>query len=121
MVNECRFVKPNGLKCGAVALRGSPFCYFHARNRYATRRTRSGELAFNLPSLSNPVALQDALNTIFVALGAGTISSRRAGSLLYALQLAQKNLESMPQVMPEPNPTVASPVPAGSTRRTRTI
>ncbi len=57
MYKECRFVKPNGLKCGSPALRGSPFCYFHARNRvYVPRRLNTGEKVFAVPPLVTPTA-----------------------------------------------------------------
>jgi hypothetical protein len=109
MIIECRFIKPNGLKCGSPALRGSPFCYFHARSRSVTRRTRSGENAILLPPLTSLAAIHEALNAVFLALGSGAINSKRAGSLLYALQIAQKNIESLPPPPKRPAQPTHSP------------
>lgn len=103
MFKECRFVKPNGLKCGSPALRGSPFCYFHARTRvYVPRRTGTGEKVFEVPPLVTTAGIHQALDAIFQALACGNIDSKRAGSLLYALQIAQKNLETTPSLAQNP-------------------
>jgi len=99
MCKECRFVRPNGLKCGSPAMRGSPFCYFHARNRAtAPRRLRTGEKVLALPPLVTPAGIHEALGAIFQALACGNIDSRRAGKLLYTIQIAQKNLENTPSL-----------------------
>lgn len=112
MYNECRFVKPNGLKCGSPALRGSPFCYFHARNRvYVPRRLHTGEKVFEVPPLVTTAGIHEALNAIFQALACGNIDSKRAGSLLYALQIAQKNLETTPSLAQSPIQSGRPPVP----------
>jgi hypothetical protein len=103
MYKECRFVKPNGLKCGSPALRGSPFCYFHARNRvYVPRRLHTGEKVFEVPPVATPAGIHQALGAIIQALACGEIDSKRGGKLLYALQLAQKNLEITPSLAQNP-------------------
>jgi hypothetical protein len=105
MYKECRFVKPNGLKCGSPALRGSPFCYFHARNRvYVPRRLHTGEKVFKLPPIVTTAGIHQALSAIIQALACGEIDPERGGKLLYALQLAQKNLESTPLLAQNPAP-----------------
>ncbi len=103
MYKECRFVKPNGLKCGSPALRGSPFCYFHARNRvYVPRCLKTGEKVFEVPPLVTPAGIHQALSAIIQALACGNIDPKRAGKLLYALQIAQKNLDMTPSLAPDP-------------------
>lgn len=105
MYKECRFVKPNGLKCGSPALRGSPFCYFHARNRvYVPRRLHTGEKVFGLPPIVTTAGIHQALGAIIQALACGEIDPERGGKLLYALQLAQKNLETTPLLAQNPAP-----------------
>ena len=98
MFKECRFIKANGLKCGSPALRGSPFCYFHARTRVVVprRRRRPNEEPVNLPALSDPSGVLAVLNQVLQQVASNNMSPRRAGSLLYALQLAQKNFETVP-------------------------
>ncbi len=54
--------------------------------------------------LSRPAGIHQALDSIFQALACGEIDSKRAGSLLYALQIAQKNLETTPSLAQNPTP-----------------
>jgi len=112
MYKECRFVKPNGLKCGSPALRGSPFCYFHARNRvYVPRRLQTGEKIFELPPIVTTAGIHQALSAIIQALACGEIDPERGGKLLYALQLAQKNLDTNPSLAQNPIQPGHPPVP----------
>ena len=48
--------------------------------------------------------IHQALGAIIQALACGEIDSKRGGKLLYALQLAQKNLETMPSLAQNPAP-----------------
>lgn len=97
MYKECRFIKANGLKCQSPALRGWPFCYFHARTRVVVpRRKRFAEKPFELTPPENADAFQAALCEILDAIASSRITPKRAGTLLYGLQLAQKTLEDGP-------------------------
>jgi len=116
MFMECRFVKANGLKCQSPAMRGSSFCYFHARTRAITSRCRRrNEDALTLPELNGRSGLLDMINGIVQAIAANAISPERARSLLYALQLAQKSLHDFPfldripdECGPDPEATAAA-------------
>ena len=99
VVRECRFIKTNGLKCQSPAMRGSQFCYFHGRTRICAARPRSNEKALKLPPLVDSASISVALNEIMQALASGTIDTKRAGNLLYALQMAQQNLPSIPMAL----------------------
>ncbi len=91
-VAECRFIKPNGLKCQAVAMRGSLFCYHQARIRVSPRRPRRNkEAVLNLPALGSDSAVLPFLDEVLQALASNRISSKRASSLLYALQIARNH------------------------------
>ena len=98
MFTECRFIKGNGLKCQSPALRGSPFCYFHARTRVVEPRRRRSpkDEPVDLPMLSDPSGILDMINKILQGVASNTMSPRRAGSLLYALQMARQNFEETP-------------------------
>ena len=97
MFKECRHIKANGLKCQSPAMRGSPFCYFHARVRvYVPARKPSTGQTFELPPLKNSADIHAALHAIMNALANSRIKPSAAGKLLYGLQLAQKSLESRP-------------------------
>jgi len=92
-VSECRFIKSNGLKCQSVAMRGSPFCYHHARFRVSPRRKRrNNEAVLELPSLDSPSAVLPFIDQVIQAIASNSISPRRASSLLYSLQIARDRL-----------------------------
>ncbi|HEY0307871.1 MAG TPA: hypothetical protein VGB94_06910, partial [Acidobacteriaceae bacterium] len=105
MAKECRHIKTNGCKCEAAALRGQPFCYFHALSRTREQRLASqpalpppeatlAPIALELPLLEDANAVQVAVSLVVSALAGNRIEPRRAGVLIYALQLASTNLRS---------------------------
>ena len=104
MYQECRFIKSNGLKCQSPAMRGSQFCYFHGRTRVYVPRSRSSCKSLQLPPLQNQASIHAALDEIFQALASGDIDSKRAGNLLYALQMAQQTVYAAPASTPAPQP-----------------
>lgn len=102
MYQECRHIKTSGKKCGAAALRGKPYCYFHARYRSRYGRNSGAKSlstssplspipALDLPLLEDRSAVQLALTDVVQALASGELDPRRAGLLLYALQIASAN------------------------------
>ena len=102
MYQECRFIKSNGLKCQSPAMRGSQFCYFHGRTRIYVPRPRSREKALELPPLQNQASIHAALNQVLQAIASGDLDSKRAGNLLYALQMAQQTVYAAPSSPPVP-------------------
>jgi hypothetical protein len=91
-VAECHFIMPNGLKCQVIAMRGMPVCYHHARTRVSPRRPRRNhEAVLNLPSLDDHAAFLPFLGEVLNAIASNTISTQRATTLLYALQIARTN------------------------------
>jgi hypothetical protein len=85
MPNECRHVMPSGLHCRSMAMRGSSFCYYHARPQ---RPTHPKEARIELPDLLDSNGITTFVSRIVKALAAGHISTRRASVLLYGLQVA---------------------------------
>ena len=109
IAKECRHIKANGLKCHSLALRGFPFCYFHSRSRYpAPARKPSVDQPLELPRLESYVDVGSALNAILQALASSRISTKRAGLLLYNLQLASQSALD-PQYPSAPAPHLPSP------------
>ena len=102
MYKECRFIKTNGLKCQSPAMRGSCFCYFHGRKHIHVARSNSKDQALELPPLQNEASIHAALNEVLQALASGNVDTKRAGNLLYALQMAQQTVHSVPFVPPAP-------------------
>ena|SRR5579862_5633914 len=86
---ECRHIKTNGLKCKSPAMRGSAYCYFHARRFQPYRRgAHSVETRIEVPELLEGKGLAHAISQVLQALGNSRISPRRAAVLLYGLQMA---------------------------------
>jgi len=89
-----------------MALRGQPFCYFHDRMQSRERRLQNqpalvladtalpAPIAIEIPMLEDADAVQVALSLVACAIASNQIDHRRAGVLLYALQLASGNLRS---------------------------
>jgi hypothetical protein len=99
MYQECRHITTRGAKCQSPALRDMPYCYFHARlHRLSSSQTRSQsqtgsqEEPLELPPLEDRCAIQIALNQTLSALASSQLDPKRAGLLLYGLQIASRNV-----------------------------
>ena len=100
MVPECRHIKTSGGKCGSPALRGKPYCYFHSRLKQRAARPASPYLAIELPAaLEDRGAIQLALSEIVTAVADHRIDTKRAGILLYALQIASSNAKHQDEIV----------------------
>jgi hypothetical protein len=111
MHQECRHIKTNGEKCRAAALHKSHWCFFHDRSRRKPRRRQTqtqtldaGAITVNpgpepgqernpipMPLIEDRSSVQLALSRILESLAAGELDPRRAGLLLYGLQIASQN------------------------------
>jgi len=100
MYSECRHIKSNGCKCQPPALRGAAYCYFHRRLHRMQHARKAGpvaaepnsDAALDLPVIEDGAAIQLALTQILQDLGAKRLDPRRAGQLLYGLQIASQIL-----------------------------
>ncbi len=91
MYNECRHIMPSGIRCHAPALRETHFCYFHTNlHRVTAPKTKFDDWSLKLPVLEDRRAIQMALTQVLGELAAGRLDPRRAGLLLYGLQIATK-------------------------------
>jgi hypothetical protein len=97
MVNECRHVMPSGLHCQSLAMRGSSFCYFHARPQ---RPARPREARIEMPDRLDDKGTQALLNRTIQGLAAGHISARRAAVLLYGIQMSSGQAPQIPILEP---------------------
>jgi hypothetical protein len=90
MFQECRHIMPSGARCHAPALRGKPYCYFHARlHNLPGHAAKSSEKAkVEIEILEDASAVQLAVSRVLSGLSSGRIESRTAGILLYGLQIA---------------------------------
>ena len=97
MVNECRHVMPSGLHCQSPAMRGSSFCYFHARPQ---RPARPREVRIAIPDRLDSKGTQAIIHRTLQALAAGHISARRAAVLLYGIQMSSGQAPQNPILEP---------------------
>lgn len=91
MIQTCHHVMPSGLRCQSPAMRGYAFCYHHARRLTPTRREKTQEAPIAMPARLDRQGISDTLNAIMQGLASGRLSPRRAGILLYGLQMAIAN------------------------------
>jgi hypothetical protein len=85
-------------KCGSPALRKHRYCYFHQpgharRARIVAERGR--QRWFDSVKLENPKAVQKALSQVIRRIMTGQIEHKRAGDLLFRLQIAAKSFAIM--------------------------
>jgi hypothetical protein len=92
---RCRYVHADGGRCGSRALRRQNFCYYHTANRPPVQNPRRRKQERNEFTLSDPTdrtALQISLGEVLRLIAANKIDPRRAGLLLYGLQIACGNI-----------------------------
>jgi hypothetical protein len=88
----------DGRRCGSPALRDQNFCFYHAVHRthmtpaMRRRQLKSGFELTCLDGLDNPSAIQLALCQVLHRLAENSIEPKRAGLLIYGLQVAGTNL-----------------------------
>lgn len=99
MFQECRHIKASGTKCEAPALKGEQFCYFHSRSRTHARRHVDYYQAIDIPLLEDRSAIQHALTEVARAISYGNIDTKRAGLLLYSLQIASQNARNHNEII----------------------
>jgi hypothetical protein len=96
---QCRHIFTDGRRCGSPAIRGpegaDSFCYFHLNSRRPiqhahTRKRRQSR--FNLPNPEDRSAIQQSIGEVLRRIASNEIDPRRAGLLLYGLQIASLNL-----------------------------
>ena len=108
---ECQHVRPSGRKCEAIAIRGHRFCYFHLQSRRNLFAVTPAEAVANgatapvptastltLPMLEDRTAVQMVLTEVLRALAANQIDTKRAGLLLYGLQIASRNCRKTDEI-----------------------
>ncbi len=84
---RCERVREDGTVCGSPQMRGYRYCYAHER----MLQTRSQKLELPAPEDAN--GIQMAIMRVQKALIDDEISEKKAGLLLYSLQMASSNLK----------------------------
>ena len=90
---QCRHIFTDGHRCGSICLRGEPFCYYHHTTRKpAPRQSLGKKSSFDLPLPEDRSAIQASIGIILQKIASNDLDPRRAGLLLYGLQIASLNL-----------------------------
>jgi hypothetical protein len=95
---QCRHIFTDGRRCGSPCLRHEDFCYHHHTTRKPIanltqrRETHNRAAAFDLPEPEDRSAIQLSIGEVLRRVASNNIDPRRAGLLLYGLQIASLNL-----------------------------
>jgi hypothetical protein len=84
---------PSGLRCQSPAMRGTAFCYHHARRVVPARKAGAPEIRIELPLRLDRDGITTAIHQVVNALGSSSITPRRASILLLGLQMASASPE----------------------------
>ena len=111
---------PSGLRCQSPAMRGTAFCYFHARRasppKNSPAKSSPAETRIELPATLDRKGIAQALRQVMNALANNQISARRASILFYGLQMAIDHPDA-----PGPAPAQMQPSPVDLARLSSTI
>ncbi len=87
---------PTGQRCGSPALKGEYYC-FHHHIKHAKRANRvlidPEVTCMELPPIEDRASIFYALSAVVHRLAENTIDTRRAGQMIYGLQVAMRALE----------------------------
>jgi hypothetical protein len=92
---QCRHIFTDGHRCGSPCLRHEEFCYYHHTTRRPIenpRERRNRQAQFDLPLPEDRAAIQLSIGEVLRRIANNEIDSKRAGLLLYGLQIASLNL-----------------------------
>ncbi len=102
---QCRHVFTDGRRCGSPCLRHEDFCFYHlglhAQKPTVTTDLSQGEhraspFTLPVPDFNDRGALQLAIGEVLNRLASNQLDPRRAGLILYGLQIASLNLPRVP-------------------------
>jgi hypothetical protein len=92
---QCRHIFTDGRRCASPCLRQEEFCYYHHTTRKPIanpKQRRSRRATFHLPLPEDRSAIQSSIGEVLQRIASNDIDPRRAGLLLYGLQIASLNL-----------------------------
>jgi len=105
-IRRCQHIKTNGTQCGSPALRNQEFCHYHreARPERVEVCGENGQTCGQVlvPVFEDASSIQAMVRQVAILLLQGKIDSKKAGQVLYALQIASANLKHMEAEKPRP-------------------
>ena len=98
--NECRHIMPSGAKCHSPALCDKAYCYYHNK-LHDLSNALTGEIKqVPMPPIEDDSSIKLALTQILGALNSPHMDTRRAGLMLYGLQIAAQITRRSPDATP---------------------
>ena len=105
-IRRCWHIKTNGTQCGSPALRNGTFCYNHRESRPQRVKVRGeggkGSTPVLVPVFEDASSIQMMVRQVAILVLEGKIDNKRAGLVLYSLQIASSNLKRMEEEKPRP-------------------
>jgi hypothetical protein len=117
-IRRCQHIKTNGTQCGSPALRGGKFCYHHqeCRAERVTVKGADGKASEILvPVFEDAHSIQTMVRQVVMLMLEDKIDDKKAGRVLYALQIAASNLKHMEAEKPRPVQVVVDPAKVAET------
>jgi hypothetical protein len=114
---QCRHIFTDGHRCGSPCLRQEQLCYYHHTTRRPIENPgerRARQSTFELPLPEDRSAIQRAIGEVLQRIAANEIDPKRAGLLLYGLQIASLNLPKTPEIKFEPVEEIVTDTPYGT-------
>jgi hypothetical protein len=92
---QCRHVFTDGHRCGSPCLKQEEFCYYHHTTRRPARDTGGygpEQAEFDISIPEDRSAIQSTIGEVLRRIARNEIDPKRAGLLLYGLQIASLNI-----------------------------
>jgi hypothetical protein len=118
-IRRCQHIKVNGTQCGSPARRDEKYCHYHRENQPERvqvadeKGQASGEVL--MPVLEDAQSIQSVVRQVAMLILGGKIDNKKAGLMLYAMQIASSNLKRMEVEKPRPAQVVVDPETVGET------
>src|ERR1019366_4898619 len=111
-IRRCQHIKTNGTQCGSPALRDGKFCYYPrgCRPERVTVKGADGKPSGILvPVFEDAHSIQTMVRQVVMLMLEDKIDDKKAGRVLYALQIAAAILKHMEAEKPRPVQGVVGP------------
>lgn len=109
-IRRCQHIKANGTQCGSPALRKEAWCFYHRESRPERVEVRgeNGQACGQVlvPVFEDAGSIQTMVRQVVMLVLEGKIDSKKAGTVLYGLQIASSNLKRMEAERPRPTQVV---------------
>jgi hypothetical protein len=92
---QCRHIFTDGHRCGSPCLRREEFCYYHHTTRRPAGNTQNRgpeQAEFDISIPEDRSAIQSTIGEVLRRIARNEIDPKRAGLLLYGLQIASLNI-----------------------------